>query len=208
MAVWLKPTRHCSPFLLSAQPSPLCVEAATSVFNGMSRNGRIVPACLKYRVSLNNPPPPPPSFRKLRRSCCSEDVLSSLFSNSNKLSPCLLFSAALFARHWGDDEEVAPWKDLSLLDSNSLDLVSAVNTEHMAPAVFTFSTTAFWKYSLVSLAVSHLAQRLFRWSLIWPDMLPACPQWTLGMMLLCDKYMKRGKGHTLSKTGITCVCLS
>lgn len=84
----------------SSQPSPvLSVEAATSVFNGMSRNGRIVPACLKYRVSLNNPPPPPPSFRKLQRSCCSEDVLSSLFSNSNKLSPCLLFSAALFARH-------------------------------------------------------------------------------------------------------------
>lgn len=58
----------CSPFLLH-------VEAANSIFNGMSRKGSIVPACLKYRGSLNNTLP---LFKKLTHCCDSEGVLHLL----------------------------------------------------------------------------------------------------------------------------------
>lgn len=66
-----------SPLLLLLpllfQPSPdHYVEAASSLFNRMSRKGSIVSACLKYRVSLNNLLP------LFRRCCDSEGVLSSL----------------------------------------------------------------------------------------------------------------------------------
>lgn len=100
------------PPLLQHSPVPLCVEAATSLFNGMSRKGSIVPACLKYRENLNNLLP---LFKKLWRSCDSEGALSSL-SVTPINSPWLLFSAAtLFTPHWRDDKQVILWKDLVLL---------------------------------------------------------------------------------------------
>lgn len=105
------------PPLLQHSPVRLCVEAATSLFNGMSRKRSIVPACLKYRASLNNLLPP---FKKLQHSCDSEGCSQFTFSNSDKLPVvavqcCNIVHSSL---------KECLWKDFVLLDLKLLHLVN------------------------------------------------------------------------------------
>lgn len=127
------PPPASSPLAAQLSPLPLlgpsCMEAASSLFNGMSRKGSIVSACLKYTASLNNPSPPHatplPALKAaalLRFGGCSQFT----FSNSDKLPARGCFSELLHCSllSEGMTRRFIPWKDCVLLDLKKPRMVS------------------------------------------------------------------------------------